>query len=138
MINDYPCRRVIICFTLCPLLCGFIYGLFGVGAIFLNDNDYSFSTGIGMFFILPVAGGLTGLFYFGIPAFILSITYVLFHLEKNWFGYLFVTLFGGVVAQSSSSYILGISSSNNILLSPFLLGAISSLLMAYFVLPKRD
>lgn len=141
MKSEYPYLRVIIFFTLCPLLCGFVYGLLGVGSVFLHKDGYSVSTGIGMSLFLPVAGGFTGLFYFAVPAFLVSIIYAVLRLYRVWHSFLLVTLVGGSAAHLwvpiifSNKYVQW--ERTDMFGAFFLLGALSSLLMAYFILPRR-
>jgi len=141
MKSEYPYLRVIIFFTLCPLLCGFVYGILGVGSVFLHKGGYSVSTGIGISLFLPVAGGFTGLLYFGAPAFLASIIYAVLRLYRVWYSFFIVTIVGGSAAQLwvpiifSNKYVQW--ERTDMFGAFFLLGALSSLFMAYFILPRR-
>ncbi|PHR95158.1 MAG: hypothetical protein COA80_11235 [Leeuwenhoekiella sp.] len=64
------------------LKCGFLYGLFGLVSMLLYEDRYSVFTGIGVSLFLPVAGGFMGLFYFGVPAFLVSIIYAVLRLYR--------------------------------------------------------
>lgn len=147
MKTNYPYIRVIIFFTLCPLLCGFIYGVIGFGTMVLyTEPSYaeykSFSSMVAMFLLLPVAGALTGLFYFGVPACIASVIYAALRLHKTWYNYLFVAVAGGGAAHLwlpvmfSSKYVSW--ELTNIFHGTSALGALSSLFMAYLVLPTKS
>jgi hypothetical protein len=99
MRNNYPYWRVIIAFALCPFAAGFVYGLLGFGEMVLytepNAEYKTLSSMVGLLLFLPVAGGLTGLVYFGVPACIASVIYAVLKLHKIWYTYLFVAVVGG-------------------------------------------
>lgn len=145
MNNVYPHVRVIVFFTLCPFFSGLIYGLLGVGAAILYNDGYAeyknLAGFIGILFALPVGGAFTGLIYFGVPALIASIVYSVFRLHKSWCSYLLVTITGGMCAHLWIPVIFrskyGQWEITDIFHAIFLLGALSSLLTAYFVLPSK-
>lgn len=145
MKTNYPYIRVIIFFTLCPLLCGFIYGVVGFGTMVLYTEPHaeykSFSSMVAISLFLPVAGALTGMFYFGIPAFFASVFYALMGLQKAWYSYLIVAVVGGSVAHLWVPVIFSDKYVHwdlfNIVNVFFALGSSSSLVIAYFALPKK-
>jgi hypothetical protein len=140
----YPCWRVLIGFSLCPGLAGFVLGF--LMALFSalsghskEDVRYIFLS----FFILPLLGVATAIVLNIVPAFFLAIFSIFLKLHKNLNGYIFVAIFGGVGAMICDGYIradrgelfVWIFSNFSHSLSYFLLGVISSITMANFVLP---
>ena len=90
--------------------------------------------------VFPIAGGLTGLFYFGVPAFLLSVIYAVCRLYRVWHNFLLVALVGGSAAHLWVPIIFSnkyVQWERTDMFGAFLLGALSSLLMAYFVLPRK-
>jgi hypothetical protein len=144
MNNEYPYWRIILLFTFCPLAVGFIYGFIGAFQIvFVRDYfvDRNFTSSVAVFLGLPIASAFTGLFYFGIPAFFASVFYALMALQKAWYSYLIVAVVGGSVAHLWVPVIFSDKYVHwdlfNVLNVFFALGSSSSLVIAYFALPKK-
>lgn len=147
---NYPYRRVLIGFSLCPALAGvlmiplvFFTGLSGQG-------------GQGALFLLNVAlaGALAvslvaAVIYFP-PAFLLALLYAMLKLKKGRKSYLFVAIMGGLGSllwgsliapfNRGKSYIEAIVSNwpTEPYVSTFLLGATVSLCMAIWILPSGN
>ncbi|WP_415845800.1 hypothetical protein ACMYUJ_06260 [Stutzerimonas zhaodongensis] len=146
MRNHYPYLRVFIAFALCPFAVGFVYGLLGfVMAFVYVDSSASYmspSAYVGAFFFLPIAGAFTGLFYFGIPSVLVSVVYAVLRIYKSWYGYIFVAVCGGGAAHLWLPVMIGDAYVSWGLFdvghwAP-LLGALSSLTVAFFALPFKE
>ncbi|MBJ7539747.1 hypothetical protein [Marinomonas transparens] len=139
MINDYPYRRVIIGFTLCPGLAGLLSGSVMLAEGMVSEDVNNVFELTRMILLIPLITGVGGFVMFCIPALAASIIYTMLHLFKSWRSYFFITLVGGCVACLWSLIVFGshvdVQSTGPYL--AFALGAVSSLLMAYLVLPKK-
>lgn len=135
--EKYPYIKIIVSFTLAPTLVSFIVGFFS-GASVLAEGIDKLSSAVAIIFITGILGGI----YFCIPAFILSILYAALRLYKVWYSFLLVTIVGGSAAHLWAAIIWGneesiqsdITNTHGLF---FVLGALSSLLVAYFILPRR-
>lgn len=136
---NYPYWRVIIGFTLCPAAVALLI----VSAMFLFSlfTGQDFSDGwevFGGFFAIASIAALTALYLFGVPAFLLSLIYVWIKLRKSLWAYLLTFFAGGGGAQAWA--LLPVAGSEAGLFEfpgAFILGAISSLIMAFIALPSR-
>src|SRR5690606_9822474 len=121
-----------------------LYGLLMVVfALFLEDSSVigDVSTVFGIVFVGPFVFGVSAVMLFGVPAFFASLIYAVLRLYKAWYSYLLVTFVGGCAAHI---WIPIIWESRYVQWEPtdvfhvyFALGAVSSVLMAYFVLPQK-
>lgn len=137
--TNYPYWRVILGFTLCPagmallIVCAmFLFSLF-TGQAFSDGWEV-----FGGFFAIAFIAALTALYLFGVPAFLLSLLYAWIKLRKSWWAYLLTFFAGGCGAQAWA--LLPVAGSEAGLFEfpgAFILGAISSLIMAFIALPSR-
>lgn len=136
---NYPYWRVIIGFTLCPAAIALLI----VSAMFL----FSLFTGpalsdggevLGGFFVIAIIAAVTALYLFGVPAFLLSLLYASIKLRKSWWAYIFTFLAGGSGAQVWTLLpVAGSEAGLSEFPGAFILGAISSVIMAFIALPSR-
>ncbi|WP_070888294.1 hypothetical protein [Pseudomonas argentinensis] len=130
----YPLKKVIISFTLCPVLV-VIFGAFDFARVELLSQSSSMSTAeiFVAAFWLCVLGSLTSLLFYGLPALILSVIYASFRLYKCALHVFIVTMAGGFGALAWGTVLsMDINETFN-----FLSGAITSLVMAMYALPKK-
>lgn len=137
--SNYPYWRVIIGFTLCPA----VVALLIVGAMMFFAIVHGEELGGGG----DIWGGLlailfisllTSLYGFGVPAFLLSLLYVSIKLRKSFYAYLLTFVAGGSGAQVWASLpATGLGDGLFAFPGAFVMGAISSLAMAFIALPSR-
>ncbi|RUO31136.1 hypothetical protein [Aliidiomarina soli] len=137
--THYPYKRVIVFFTLIPAIVGICWVFFaGIITLFEKDTNVSSVTFVFSFSALM---GISGFLLFCFPAFIAGVFYSVLKLHKTWFSYLLVTFTGGFVAHLWLAIIWGDVyvewKLTNVFHIFFALASLSSLLMAYFVLPKK-
>ncbi|QPG04615.1 hypothetical protein IT774_10255 [Salinimonas marina] len=145
----YPYFKVIICFLMCPLLSGII--LFSISDFysFFSENTPTLFhehglTGLWIYIVY----GIYGLIFFCIPAGLLAGLYAYLNLYRQLTSYVWVFLLGGAGAylwayalirmtgkDISLSNTADFSNYQNLVV--FALGALSSIFMAYLVLPKK-
>lgn len=147
--KGYPYWKVGLGFILCPGIAGVIATL--VGTYYQIIDPKISWLGVLVFF----SGSLPVIVFFTIvinipPAFIISMVLLFFRPFRSLMSLLFISIFGGFLAFFWGQYIspandgLGYweAISENWLTTPFasafVLGAISSLVMAFWVLPKRS
>lgn len=140
--NDkYPYKKVVAGFTLCPCIVSvlFVVGFFVEvvpSALDGCDGIESSSVvlgGLGGALIFPIASML----FFGPPAFCLALFYALVKLKKSAWAYILVFLVGGSGAEVWAAWIWGGWQRGTFPLPwPFFMGGVSSLIMAFFILPK--
>ncbi|EPC00177.1 hypothetical protein L861_14705 [Litchfieldella anticariensis FP35 = DSM 16096] len=141
--SKYPSWRVIIGFTLCPAAVALFImsAVMFLGLLFEQDmRDGWWETFGGLPAILLLTS-LTALYLFGVPAFLLAVLYSLMKLRKSLQAYLIVFVAGGSGAQVWTWLPVTTASSDEGLFgfpSAFFMGAVSSLIMAFFVLPKHE
>ncbi|GGY01812.1 hypothetical protein GCM10007160_32140 [Litchfieldella qijiaojingensis] len=111
-----------------------------LGLLFEQDlRDGWWETFGGLPVILAIAS-LTALYLFGVPAFLLSLLYALIKLRKSLQAYLITFIAGGSGAQIWTLLPVTTASIDEGLFrfpGTFFMGAVSSLVMAFVVLPKR-
>lgn len=138
----YPYRRVIIGFTLCPAMVSatMLVGLFE--HIFLHPSPLH-PWWVYLVVMLPVAG--VALVFYGVPALLLALLYAAVRPYKSLSAYILVFLAGGLGAHLWGPLVNYLNPGQTFLTfpglgpyGPFLLGATTSLVMAYLVLPKRN
>lgn len=132
----YPYIKVITGFTLAPALASFIWGVLSGFSVLTGGVD-KLSTAVALIFVI----GISGFVLFCIPAFAISVIYAVLRLHKSWTSYLLVLFVGGCIAHLWLPIIWRGGYAQweltDIFHVYFALGAVSSVLMAYFVLPKK-
>lgn len=132
----YHFRRVIVSFTLCPTLVVILVfsdvaktlPLYQEGSMNLLETFIA-SLWLGM------VTAMIGMFFYGIPAFCLALLYAYLRLNRCFQHILFVCVAGGLGAQLWCE-VLSLETISNRYTS-FFLGAATSLLMAFYALPKQ-
>lgn len=141
MNTNYPYWRVILGFTLCPALAGYSLGMVMVFDNLLSNEASGLLNMIRITLFTPLITSIAGFIFFCIPAGFAALVYSMLRLYKSWYSYLFVMLCGGGAAHLWELTVWVREYEDWVeTLSPdlsFFLGASSSLLMAYFVLPKK-
>lgn len=149
MINllSYPYLKVVFGFSLCPTLIGLLAGPLGI--IFGNNPGGLYGLDLAIASITAAALAAvtaTGLYF--IPALLLSIVYAQLKLTKSFLGYTTVFLGGGVGAvlwgillsqhTPEKGYFEKVADVwlTQPSIDSFLMGAISSVVMAWLVLPN--
>lgn len=139
MKNNYPFKKVIIGFTLCPVFPGFLWCIF---VIFKDLNSESLNpiySSISTILVAPFIMSLAGVLLFGIPSFFASLIYARLKLYKGWCNYILVMVVGGFSAYVRARIMWGGNDENFKLINvSFVLGVLCSLIMAYLVLPKKE
>jgi hypothetical protein len=153
--KPYPYLKVLIWFTLAPAIGGIITGFFMFASMSIDlakeSNIIEFIAGLfGILTLTTVVG--EGMFI--VAAFPLAVIYTLLKLHKSMKSFIFIFFCGGLGSMLCATFIAAQITSKNgqkvgfqsiINNWPvesatifFLLGAISSLLMGCYVLPKKE
>lgn len=147
--KGYPYWKVGLGFLLCPGIAGIIMALVLTYYAVLDpkvDGISVLGVAVGASFVMA----LTAIVINIPPAVALAVLYFSLRLYRSWKSYFLVTLLGGCGAFFWGVYLSPMSRgkdywqaiSENWLSTPFasafVLGAISSLVMAFWVLPKRS
>lgn len=130
----YPLGKVIISFTLCPALVAFAIA-FDFARVELSSKNSSMSLLeiVSGALWLSMLGSLASLLFYGLPALILSIIYASCGLYRCALHIFIVTMAGGFGALAWGTVLpMDINETFN-----FLSGAITSLVMAMYALPKQ-
>jgi hypothetical protein len=138
--KGYPFKKVTFLFALAPALAGLVMALIGIVEVVsskgINHSSLFSITFIPLFVIYSLV-------FFGIPSVILGVFYAYLKLSKGWWGYIFVFFIGGAgaslwsgVVTNEIKYNLSSFSADSIMYF-FTLGAVSSLIVAFFALPKK-
>lgn len=130
----YPFRRVVVSFTLCPALVGiFIFGYVAtIGLVFENSGMNALEMIVGSFGF-GILSAATGMIFYGLPAFGLAMLYAYFQLRRCVLHMLIVCLAGG-----TGSLVWGeVLPMETHHVGNFCLGAVTSLLMALYALPRQ-
>ena len=151
--KQYPYLKVIFYFTTIPAFIGSLVLIFTFFQGIIRDGNYNFLFIIKLIVFGAFSGGVVGLLFYGIPAFVLALMYAWLHLEKKPQSYIFCAFWGILVVriyeitanQVLYSFGSGIGSSSKPIY-PFLfssewvilISAVSSALAAYLVLPKAE
>jgi hypothetical protein len=140
----YPCRRVIIGFTLCPALVSVFMVLGDISnSIFLQGYSLPGWEAYPVFMLVVSA---VALMFYGVPALMLALLYAAVRPYKSFGAYVFVFLSGGLGAHLWGLLINYLNSHSTQDfpglpgLGPygiFFLAATTSLVMAYIVLPNQ-
>lgn len=131
----YPRKRVVLSFTLCPALVGvFMFGYFAtIELVFRTTGMNILETLLGTLWF-GVLSSLAGLIFYGVPALGLSVIYAYCQLHRRVLHVLIVCLAGGTAALAWGEVLpMEPHRAGN-----FCLGAVTSLLMALYALPKHD
>ncbi|WP_439273528.1 hypothetical protein [Pseudochrobactrum sp. HB0163] len=146
--NGYPYWKVGIGFSLCPAIGGGIVALIATYYAALQPQlDALLVLGFAAWalFVMP----LTAIAINTPPALVLAIIYLALRLCRSWQSYLLVALLGGcgaflwgvyiVPANKEKAYLQAIAESwlSAPFAGAFALGAVSSLVMAFWVLPEH-
>ncbi|AYR19086.1 hypothetical protein [Alcaligenes faecalis] len=146
--KGYPYWKVGLGFSLCPGIAGGIMALTGIYHAVL-DPDINGLSVIGFVAVTAFLMAFTAIVINIPPAIFLAVIYLALRLYRSWQNYLLVAFLGGCGAFFWGAYISPINRgkgywqaiAENWLSTPFasafVLGAISSFLMALWVLPKR-
>jgi hypothetical protein len=154
--KKYPYRKVIIFFTLAPMIGGVIFIIFGGIFSILTTNNFKNITDFfyRILFIPPAlfVGALFGQVFFFIPAFIFSLIYSGLKLKRVVSSFLKISLvvsLGLVPFIASSDGLLSVAVPKFFTLDDLIkmdyahlgiiaLAVVSSLIMAWFALPKPE
>ncbi len=130
----YPFRRVVVSFTLCPALVGiFIFGhVATIGLVFENSEMNALEMIVASFGF-GILSAATGMIFYGLPAFGLAMLYAYFQLRRCAQHMLIVCLAGGTGALMWGE-VLPMETHH---VGNFCLGAVTSLLMALYALPRQ-
>jgi len=130
----YPFRRVVVSFTLCPALVGiFIFGYVAtIGLVFENSGMNALEMIVGSFGF-GILSAATGMIFYGLPAFGLAMLYAYFQIRRCAQHMLIVCLAGGTGALVWGE-VLPMETHH---VGNFCLGAVTSLLMALYALPRQ-
>lgn len=147
----YPYKKVILLFTLCPCLVVIVFMLSKVfdSEVFelLHEypfNSLSFLQVIFGFCIISLLFCIFSLLYYGCPCFVLGFIIEKRELHWSYLNIFSIALSGGFIAQL---YTLALFSNNFDIYKlftffgvyqPFVFGFISSIIMAWFALPKPE
>lgn len=132
----YPFRRVVVSFTLCPALVGiFTFGYFATIGLVLQKAEMNALEMIAGSFGFGILSAVTGMIFYGLPAFGLALLYAYFRLKRCFQHIVLVCVAGGVGAQLWFE-VLPLDSLDHRYSSLFL-GTVTSFLMALYALPKR-
>lgn len=132
---SYPRIRVFIAFSLCPSLVAPLFSVwaFLAGVMTPHGEAVSLFLIFGGSIAFGVAAGVSALVFYGIPAVAVSIIYVLCRPFRSWKSISLITMTGAGAAYMWSLF--GAPRIEPIPSAAF--GAISSLAMALFVLPRK-
>ena len=134
--SDNPFRRVVLSFTLCPALVGiFIFADFATYGPVPERAEMNPLKTIAASFGVGILSAVTGMIFYGLPAFGLALLYAYFRLKRCFQHVLFVCVAGGPGAQLRCE-VLSLETIGNRYTS-FFVGAATSFLMAFYVLPKQ-
>jgi hypothetical protein len=147
----YPYRRVLVGFSLCPGIVGLAFGVeMAIYSLAKESSAENFWYVVDGFFIFPLLFIVCALIFYGIPAFLLAVIYTLLKIKKNLAGFIFIIICGGLGAflwatriwPKPDPEIKSVIAAVNALFSGhfieyFFLGAISSILMGLYVLPRE-
>lgn len=130
----YPFKRIVASFTLCPALVGvFIFGYFCTLELMARTTSMSVVETVMGTFWFGILSAVTSLVFYGIPAFGLAMLYAYFQLRRCVLHMLIVCLAGGTGALVWGE-VLPMETHH---VGNFCLGAVTSLLMALYALPRQ-
>jgi hypothetical protein len=148
--KTYPYWKVLIGFALAPAIGGGIIGFsIYIGPPYIDVDVGQLVQLMGLVSLILLTT-FFGTVYFIIPSSLLAVVYTFLKLQKNWKGYLLTTVMGGVCAAlwsllwftpNTERSFTSLFSTDRLLedwVRIFLLGAISSFVMACLVLPKKE
>lgn len=133
----HPFKRVVVSFTLCPTLVGmfiFVY-IATIGLVVESSDSITLEMLAGSFWF-GILSAVTGMIFFGVPAFGLALLYACLGLHRGLPHILFVCVAGGLGAQAWSDVLqMGNESTPY---SSLVSGVVTSFLMALYALPKQS
>ena len=134
--------KTILLFSLVPALAGFILSFLGVIYTFINEGVTQENLLITVFIPLYI---LFGMFFYGVPSVILGSFCIFIDLKKSFRSYLTVFVLGGSTFALWDNYVLfdlmninHLSKDDSYHYYIFLLGAVSSLMISFFALPRKE
>lgn len=131
----YPTKRVIIWFTLCPALPGPAFFIWVMASEITNKGKFDEVIYlIGVTFYMCLVSSIFGVILFGVPSLILALIYAGLKLTKRFLHVMLIIVLGGFVAMGWC-LVTPFEEQTNL---AFLLGSVTSLIMALFALPKPD
>lgn len=140
MNKSYPYWRVIILTTFVPFIAAFLVAIKGQYILYFLEGTRQIDGIIDFFIIMlgvPFGFGVYLQLFFFTPAFLASIIYATLRLHKTWTSFLII----GFVSFSATYlwyYSLPGTENGSIKYKVYLYATFSSLIMAYFALPKRN
>lgn len=134
--KSYPFLRVFIGFSLCPILVVPLFSVwvFVAQIVDINNKAMSFFLIFGTSVSFGAVAGVAAVTLYGIPAVLLSGVYVAFRPFRHWYSVLLITATGALGA-----YVWNLFFALKIVpMAAAVLGAVSSFVMAFFVLPRNS
>jgi hypothetical protein len=148
--KNYPKLKVLFGFTICPSFAGVLIAISVAihGDPFIKEPGWSpleiIFWSIIANFSFAAASALIAVIFYAIPSFLLSVMCVSLKLKKNLIGLALASLFGGLGAFFWAKYVFpGEQDDFSIFIfgekffGAFFWGAISAILMGFFVLPHK-